>query len=154
MTPVEARFDMVRLAVKPNPYFGVSRIEADRAGRSYTLDTLRQIRALYQGSEIYFIMGDDAVLSILTWHEPDEIARIATLLTVGRPGYARDKISELPRKIRESIITVDSPQLDISSTDIRRRTAEGRSIRYMVPEEVRRYIGENALYTDSDGELN
>jgi nicotinate-nucleotide adenylyltransferase len=99
-------------------------------------------------------MGDDAVLSILTWHEPDEIARIATLLTVGRPGYARDKISELPQKIRESIITVDSPQLDISSTDIRRRTAEGRSIRYMVPEKVRRYIGENGLYTDSDGELN
>lgn len=154
MAGAEARCDMVRLAVSANPYFAVSRIETDRGGRSYTLDTLREIRVLYPASRIYFITGDDAVLDMLNWHEPYEIARMATLLTVGRPGYARDKIFELPQEIRESIRMIDSPQLDISSTDIRRRVGAGRSIRYMVPEDVRRYIDDNGLYTDSDGEVH
>ena len=154
MADAEARYDMVRLAVRGNPHFDVSRIETDRRGRSYTLDTLQEMSALYPDSRIYFITGDDAVLDMLNWHEPYEIARMATLLTVGRPGYARDKISELPQEIRGSIRTIDSPQLDLSSTDIRRRVRAGRSIRYMVPEDVRRYIDDNALYTDSDGELH
>ncbi len=92
------------------------------------------------------------MLDILNWHEPYEIARMATLLTVGRPGYARDKIFELPQEIRGSVQMIDSPQFDISSTDIRRRVSTGHSIRYMVPEDVRRYIVDNGLYTDSDGE--
>ena len=152
MASAEARYDMVRLATDANPHFDVSRIETDRGGRSYTLDTLREIRALYPESQIYFITGDDAALDILNWHEPYEIVRMATLLTVGRPGYARDKIFELPQEIRASIRMIDSPQLDISSTDIRRRVGAGRSIRYMVPEDVRRYIDDNGLYIDSDGE--
>lgn len=152
MASAEARYDMVRLATDANPHFDVSRIETDRDGRSYTLDTLREIRALYPDSRIYFITGDDAALDILNWHEPYEIVRMATLLTVGRPGYARDKIFELPQEIRASIRMIDSPQLDISSTDIRRRVGAGRSIRYMVPEDVRRYIDDNGLYIDSDGE--
>lgn len=152
MASAEARYDMVRLATDANPHFDVSRIETDRDGRSYTLDTLREIHALYPESQIYFITGDDAALDILNWHEPYEIVRMATLLTVGRPGYARDKIFELPQEIRASIRMIDSPQLDISSTDIRRRVGAGRSIRYMVPEDVRRYIDDNGLYIDSDGE--
>ncbi len=152
MASAEARYDMVRLATDANPHFDVSRIETDRGGRSYTLDTLREIHALYPESQIYFITGDDAALDILNWHEPYEIVRMATLLTVGRPGYARDKIFELPQEIRASIRMIDSPQLDISSTDIRRRVGAGRSIRYMVPEDVRRYIDDNGLYIDSDGE--
>ena len=154
MAAAEARYEMTRLAVEGNPSFGVSRIETDRRGRSYTLDTLREIQALHPQGRIFFITGDDAVLDIMSWHEPYEIARIATLLTVGRPGYARDKISELPQEIGRSIRTVDSPQLDISSTDIRRRVAGGRSIRYMVPESVRLYIDANGLYANSDGELH
>lgn len=154
MATAEERYEMVRLAIEDNPHFGITRIETDRTGNSYTLDTLMLVKNLFPGHEPYFITGTDAILDLPHWHRPYDIANAAKLVTVGRPGYARDKIAELPRELAKAIITIDSLQLDISGTDIRRRIAAGESVRYLIPESVRRYILDNGLYSYSDGEVN
>ena len=148
MATAEERYEMTLLAIsQPDmTQFDISRIEIERSGKSYTLDTLRAMRTLFPGSDLHFIVGLDAILDIMSWHEPQEIARTAKLTVVSRPGYPRDKIEELPGEIRKTITVIDSLQLDISGTDLRRRIRKGGNIRFLVPDSVRSYIARKGLY--------
>lgn len=144
VSAAEERREMVEAATDGNPAFEVSRSEIDRGGPTYTIDTLRD----FSGSdrELYFITGADAILQILTWREPEEAARLATFVAVSRPGYDLGRLSSLDERIRRRVETLEIPALAISSTDIRRRVAEDRPIRYLVPDAVERYIREHGLY--------
>jgi len=148
----EDRYQMVRLAIAGNPAFWVSRVDLDRAGPSYTVDTLRALQAhVGAGVQLYFIMGADSLLAFRAWHQPREILQMTRLLVVSRPGYAPD-LAALDRDLPGSAAAtdlLDTVALDISATDLRARVKQGRPIRYQVPEAVERYIVQRGLYTTS-----
>lgn len=144
------RLEMLRLALAFNPHFRVSDIEIQRSGLSYTVDTLRALKEKRgEGAEFYFILGWDALASVPMWKEPEEIIRLCFLVAVGRPGSRKPKLSELAQAvpgIEERVIFLQTPQIGISSTEIRRRASQGLSLRYLVPEAVEKYIREHKLY--------
>jgi nicotinate-nucleotide adenylyltransferase len=148
VTPAEHRYAMVLLATANNPYFEVSRIEIDREGPSYAIDTVMAFRQLYgEDASIYFITGADAVLEILTWKETDKLIRLCKFIAVTRPGYDLSKISEvLGEEYASAIEILQIPGMDISSTAIRQRVRNGEPIRYLVPEMVYHYIMQHKLY--------
>jgi nicotinate-nucleotide adenylyltransferase len=149
ITAPEQRLEMVKLAIAGNPHFAVSRMDMDRFGPSYTVDTIRLfLDAWGSSTEIYFLMGADSLIELATWRQPDRLIRLCRIVVVGRPGYEVD-LQELDRLLPGAaslVRLVDTPALDISSTDIKRRVGEGYSIRYMVPQAVERYILEHGLY--------
>ncbi len=149
VSDAEHRYAMCVLACADNPHFEVSRIEIDRPGPSYTIDTIREFRRAYGPHvELYFITGADAVLEILTWRQPDDILREAHVVAAHRPGFDLSRIDEVLGPERSSRVRAMAvPALDISSTDIRRRVAAGLSIRYLTPEPVRQYIYRHRLYS-------
>ncbi|HET8568708.1 MAG TPA: nicotinate-nucleotide adenylyltransferase [Candidatus Limnocylindria bacterium] len=136
----EDRLEMVRLATRDEPRFEVSTIELERAGPSYTVDTLE---ALAASGELFLILGSDAVLDLARWHRPDRIAELATILVAPRPG-APDPVTSA--RVR----TFDAPCLDISSRELRARRMRGRSLRYLVPDPVWRHIEARGLYTRTE----
>lgn len=146
---VEHRVAMVARAIEGNPHFALSRLDADRPGPSYTVDTLRQIREEQEEPvDMWFIVGADSLLTFPRWRDPAGILGLARLAVVRRPGYVPDIspfLLQLP-KLGTSTDWVDAPLMEISATDIRRRVSEGRSIRYRVKEGVREYILTNHLY--------
>lgn len=145
VSPAEDRYMLTLFATAPNEHFSVSRIEIDRGGPTYTLDTLRALRSFYgKEVELFFITGADAVLQILTWKDPDAVLAEAQLIAASRPDYDLSKLDKGRFNGRVSVMQI--PALAISSTDIRGRVAEGRPIRYLVPREVARYIEERGLY--------
>jgi nicotinate-nucleotide adenylyltransferase len=144
VTPGAQRFEMTKLATDDNPSFEVSRVELDREGPTYTIDTLRAMRGLRPGDDLYFITGADAISQILTWKRPEDALELATFVAVTRPGHEMDDLRSLGAEDR--IVVLEIPALAISSTDIRRRVAEGRPIRYLVPDAVARYIADQRLY--------
>lgn len=145
------RVAMVRLAIQDNPQFAISTVDVDRPGPSYTADTLEQLRAEWGTPEriaMWFIAGIDSLATFHQWHDPARILAQARLAVVNRPG-ATLNLSQLEAALpglASSIDLVDAPLMAISSTDLRRRVAEGRSIRYRVPEAVRAYIEARGLY--------
>jgi nicotinate-nucleotide adenylyltransferase len=152
-TDARHRLAMVQLAIASNPCFTVSRVEVDRPGPSYLVDTLRILHRQW-GPDIFlsFVIGWDSLGEFHTWYDPRGIlAQLTYLIVVRRPGYVdtgdynKQLEARLPG-ITERIRIVDVPQLDISSTDLRRRVAEGRPIKYQTPEAVERYIVEQHLY--------
>ncbi|MHB0867691.1 MAG: nicotinate-nucleotide adenylyltransferase [Thermoleophilia bacterium] len=143
----ESRYLMTVLATVGNPGFRVSRYELDQELPSYTVDTIRHYRQQMPEAEIYFITGADAILEILDWKDPQELLAEATLIAATRPGYSLDgfaRRSELVQQGRVQIMEV--PQLGISSSLIRERVSLGKSIRYLVPETVERFIEKERLY--------
>jgi nicotinate-nucleotide adenylyltransferase len=151
ITPAEHRYEMCALATASNPGFATSRLEIDRPGPSYTIDTLRELRVIHGAdTELFFIIGADALLEIDTWHLPDAVLAEARCVAVPRPG---SELSGLPSVIgvrrAARVEVMDLPGLDISATDIRCRAREGRPIRYLTPDPVVAYIGENGLYTEA-----
>lgn len=148
--PVSApahRVAMARAAIESNPRFECSLVELERAGPSYTVDTLTRLREQFPGAELFFITGLDSILEIPTWHRPDEIIRLTCFIAAERPGYSWDPgEQELPEHLVERVLPLPTPQLDISSTDIRRRVREGRPIRYLTPDPVIDYIEAHDLY--------
>lgn len=150
----EDRYLMTVIATSSNSRFFVSRIEIDRQGKSYTIDTLRELRKEYAGSpDLYFITGADAILEILTWRKPDEIVHLCKFIAATRPGYDLSPIKELKDRLFDNqddanghIFNMEIPALAISSTDIRKRIIEGRAIDYLVPEGVSNYILKHGLY--------
>jgi len=150
ISSAEHRLAMVRLAVASNPYFKVSTVEIDRPGISYTIDTVLELKAkLGAQTEIYFIVGPDALAGLPKWKEPARLLELCQVVGIGRPGYAKASLRKLERSIpgaSQRIMLVDVPQIDISSTDIRKRVAQGLSIRYLVPQSVEEYIAEHKLY--------
>jgi len=150
ISPVEHRLAMVQLAIASNPYFTVSRVDIDRFGPCYTVETMELLRDEWgPGVELYFIMGSDSLADILTWYKPERLIRLCRLAVVKRPGYDVD-IRELDRLlpgIASRVQFINSPLIDVASCDIRRRVREGLSIKYQVPEAVERYIYEHGLYS-------
>lgn len=150
VSSVAHRLAMVKLAITSNPYFTVSRVDIDRFGPCYTVDTIELLRDEWGGDvELYFILGSDSLADIVTWHQPERLIRLCRLAVMERPGYRVD-VEELERLlpgITSRIHFINSPQLDISSTDIQRRVRQGLPIKYQVPEAVADYIYEHELYT-------
>ncbi len=150
----EDRYLMTVIATSSNSSFFVYRIEIDRKGKSYTIDTVKELRRLFgSGSELYFITGADAILEILTWKNTREIVTLAKFIAATRPGYDLSKIKELKTtlfddedEVDQRIFIMEIPALAISSTDIRQRIKIGRPVNYLVPEGVNNYILKHGLY--------
>lgn len=151
MTTCEHRYLMTVLATAANPYFKVSRIEIDREGVTYTIDTVKELKRIY-GNEVqlYFITGADAVHKILGWKESAELLQICDFVAVTRPGYNKEElinqIEELKKQYETNIHFLEVPALAISSSDIRKRLNEMKPIKYLVPQEVENYIKKHELY--------
>ena len=146
----EDRLQMVRLATADHPDFHVSSVETDRPGASYTCETLLTLSEEYTDTGFYFIVGADNLFSIEKWKDPAEIFRRCTLVAAFRRDEDRSALEEKARELRSryqaEIILLPKRRIDISSTEIRQRISEKKSIRYMVPEPVRNYITEHGLY--------
>jgi nicotinate-nucleotide adenylyltransferase len=139
---------MARAAVGGNPRLGVSDVELGRDGPSFTVDTLRHFRREQPDAELFFLLGADQLAEFHEWREPSEIADLATIVAVGRGGVV--PVAVPPVELEEGtfleIRTLSLPRVDLSSSLIRDRIREGRSIRYMVPDDVRRIIETHRLY--------
>ena len=149
VTPVEHRLAMVQLGIASNPHFELSRVDVDRSGPSYTVDTLSILHAEWgQGTEVFFILGIDSLLEVPTWHQPERLIKLCRLVAVARPGFEVDmsKLEDSIPGISSRVEIIDMPEVDISSSDLQRRVKEGLPIRYQVPESVERYIREHRLY--------
>jgi nicotinate-nucleotide adenylyltransferase len=146
VTSAQQRWEMTCLATASNPQFSVSRRELDREGPSFTIITLRELAA--EGyAPIYFLTGADTVLEMPTWRQPDDILNESRVVAAARPGADLSRLTQCLGPQRAAKVTVlHLEALDISSTEIRRRVAEGRSIKYLVPESVEAYILGNGLY--------
>jgi nicotinate-nucleotide adenylyltransferase len=145
----EVRLELCRLAVAGDDRLGVSDVEVRRGGPSYTADTLRELHAQDTGGELTFIVGGDMALSLPSWHEPAEVLRLARLAVAERLGVTRREIEERLAGLgaADRIAFFAMPRLDLSSTDLRRRVAEGLPIRYLVPDAVADAIAARGLYT-------
>jgi nicotinate-nucleotide adenylyltransferase len=146
LTSAEHRLAMTTLAVADNPAFRVSRLELDRPGPSYTIDTLRALRAGGL-AEPHFILGADAVLEMGSWYQPAAILREFEVVAVAREGSDLGRLEEaLGAELAARVRVLEVPLLEISATEIRRRVREGRSIRYLTPPAVVEYIARHGLY--------
>jgi nicotinate-nucleotide adenylyltransferase len=149
VTSAEDRYLMTVIATASNPRFSVSRVDIDRGGRTYTKDTLRDLHRVHPNADLYFITGADALGSILTWQDVEELFSLARFVGVSRPGYDLDgahvsaAIKSLPS---DALTLLEVPALAISSTDCRRRAAENRPIWYLVPDGVVQYVTKRGLY--------
>ncbi|MFA0756452.1 MAG: hypothetical protein YPKNTGVA_001973 [Candidatus Fervidibacter sp.] len=146
VTPAEHRYAMTLLATASNPHFVVSRLEIDRPGPSYSVDTVRLLRQQFPDAELFFITGADAVLEILTWKDSDELIGLCRFIAVTRPGYDLQQLERLPAHYLERIMPLAIPGVDISSTLIRERVRRGEPIRYLTPDAVCDYIAKHGLY--------
>jgi nicotinate-nucleotide adenylyltransferase len=147
VSPAEDRYLMTVVATASNPRFSVSRADVDRPGPTYTVDTLRDLRAnLADDTELFFITGADALTQILGWHKVDELFELAHFVGVSRPGYGPVDLARFP----DGVVTlVEVPALAISSSDCRERVRRGHPVWYLVPDGVVQYIEKRRLYRDA-----
>ena len=143
VTNSEDRYLMTVIATASNPRFNVSRVDIDRDGPTYTVDTLRDIQAAYPGADIFFITGADAITQILAWKDVEQLWNAAKFVAVTRPGHAMQLPASAPTG---SIEVLEIPALSISSTDIRGRATHGEPVWYLVPDGVVQYINKHELY--------
>jgi nicotinate-nucleotide adenylyltransferase len=136
------RFEMTRLAIQDNPEFSISRVDVEREGPTYAIDTVADIAAENPGAELFFITGADAIADIFSWKDPERLLGLARFIGVSRPGH----VLSAPIGAEGSVALVEVPALAISSTDIRDRVHQGKPIRYLLPDSVREYISEHHLY--------
>ncbi|MEU9128926.1 nicotinate-nucleotide adenylyltransferase [Kitasatospora sp. NPDC048540] len=142
VSAAEDRYLMTVIATAENPQFSVSRIDLDRTGPTYTVDTLRDLRALHPDAELFFITGADALAQILSWRDSEELFELAHFIGCTRPGHT---LSDAGLPVG-GVSLVEVPALAISSTDCRLRVAKGEPVWYLVPDGVVRYIDKRALY--------
>jgi nicotinate-nucleotide adenylyltransferase len=149
-TSAEHRLEMARLAVAGHPVLKVSEIETRRPGPHYSVETLQTVHLERPADDLFFLIGADSLTDLPTWRDPATIATLATLVVVNRHGIESVAPSSLPDfgPGAKPIVTVTIPPIGIASNDLRRRMAEGRSVRYMVPRAVEAYIEANGLYHD------
>lgn len=145
ITAAEDRYLMTVIATASNPRFSVSRVDIDRGGPTYTMDTLRDLREQFPNAQLYFITGADALSSIMSWRDWEHMFELAEFVGVTRPGY---ELSEdmFPEEIQRRVHLIEIPAMAISSTDCRERSGQGRPVWYLVPDGVVQYIGKNQLY--------
>lgn len=149
VSPAEDRYLMTVIATASNPRFSVSRVDVDREKSTYTVDTLRDLRAQHPDAELYFITGADALESILTWQNWEELFELAKFVGVSRPGFELgvDHLANHLRSLPADALTLmEIPALAISSTDCRLRASENRPVWYLVPDGVVQYISKRNLY--------
>jgi nicotinate-nucleotide adenylyltransferase len=151
LTSAELRYTMTVLATAANPAFLVSRLELDRPGTDYTVDTLACVRELLPQAELFFITGADAVLDILAWKDPARILELCILIAATRPGHDLSRLQHVLTGLpaRERVKPMEIPGLAVSSSLLRTRVAEGRPVRYLVPEGVWELIEKWGLYRGS-----
>ncbi|HEU5474475.1 MAG TPA: nicotinate-nucleotide adenylyltransferase [Actinophytocola sp.] len=142
VSPAEDRYLMTVIATASNPRFSVSRVDVDRGGTTFTIDTLRDLRAVHRDAELFFITGADALEQILTWREADELFDLAHFVGVTRPGYDLND-HHLPSG---AVSLIEVPAMAISSTTCRARVAAGKPVWYLVPDGVVQYISKRGLY--------
>ncbi len=153
-TDSKHRVEMIQLAIGGNPYFKLDTRELLRGGISYTVDTLAEMKSEMQDSELVFLMGADSLADLHAWREPERICELAFVAVVARGGRAAPDIDKLrqylPEKQKADVEShlVHMPEMEISSTEIRQRVLNGRSIRYQVPAAVEAYIAASKLYQD------
>ncbi len=145
VSPAEHRYLMAVIATAANPRFSVSRVDIDRAGPTYTKDTLTDLRRREPDAEWFFITGADALSAIMGWKDVDELFHLAHFIGVTRPGYVLGELS-LPEG---AVTLIEVPALAISSTDCRHRVSGGAPVWYLVPDGVVQYIGKYGLYTQT-----
>lgn len=149
ITPIEHRLAMVHLAIDDNPFFELSRVEIDREGPHFMIDTLHLIKEQNPNADLVYLMGGDSLRDFPSWRQPEDI--VAACHEIGvmrRPGDLID-LSELDKTVpslRSKVRTVDAPLLNIASREIRRRAAQGLPVRYYLPDPVYTYIQEHDLY--------
>lgn len=145
------RLNMVKCAVSSNPFFEAVALEVERSGYTYTIDTLKELRGLYpEGTEFYYIIGADVVMDLLSWKNAPEVFKLTNFIAVMRPGFSNEAFNErlvfLRSKYEMNISSYQIPLLDISSTFVRDRIKEKKSVKYIVDRDVEEYIIENHLY--------
>lgn len=153
ITPAHHRLAMLELAIASNPHFSLSRVDIERTGPSYTVETLRLLHQQWgQQVELYFLIGWDSLEEFHTWHDPAGIlAELTYLVAVHRPGYIAEPeyvaaMEERLPLLKQRLLTVPAPQLEIAATELRQRIMEGKPIKYQVPEAVEQYIVQHKLY--------
>jgi nicotinate-nucleotide adenylyltransferase len=150
ISPAEHRVEMVRLALADKPYFKLSTMEIERAGPTYTVDTITELKAqLGAEDELFFILGWDNLAELPRWRQPSRLIQMCRLVAVPRPGSPRPDLKALEAIIpglSQRVALMDKPEIDISASAIRNRVAQGLSIHHLVPEPVGRYIKEHKLY--------
>ena len=150
ITSAKHRLEMLRLSLADKPYFKLSTMEIERAGSSYTIDTIVELRAkLTPDDELFFILGQDNLAQLPQWREPSRLIQLCYLVAVPRPGSPRPNLKTLETSlpgISQRVMLMDEPHVDISASAVRERVVRGLSIRHLVPEAVNKYIKENRLY--------
>ncbi len=145
VSPAEHRYLMAVIATASNPRFWVSRVDIDRAGPTYTIDTIRDIGAQRPGADLFFITGADALGQILSWRDGEEALKLARFVGVTRPGY---ELSDAHLPV-DSATLLDVPAMAISSSDCRERVHHDKPVWYLVPDGVVQYINKHGLYSDA-----
>jgi len=154
IAPAAHRVEMVKLAIATNPNFEISAVDIDRPGPSYSVDTVAILQQ-QMGAEakIFFLVGWDSLAELPQWKEPDRLIQLCKLVAVTRPGFSRPDLKVLESSVpgvTQSVVWLDIAPVDISSTDIRERVAQGLSIHGLVPEGVESYIKEHELYRQGE----
>jgi nicotinate-nucleotide adenylyltransferase len=147
ITPFSQRVEMLALAIAGHPAFQIDELEKDRPGPSYTVDTLEELHRRYPDDQLSLLIGSDCLSDLAHWRDPARICQLAELLIMARPGWSIEQFpteANLPRDMHRQII--HAPMIDLASRDLRRRAAEGRSLRYLVPRAVECYISAHRLY--------
>ena len=146
VSPAKTRVEMLELAIAGNLAFDISTIELERGGVSYTVDTLRDLAQANPGAKLFLVVGGDSLGDLPTWREPEEIVKLATLAVAARPGREAPDEAKIPAAWRERIVRLDMPQVEIASREIRRRSAAGESVKYLVPAAVEAYLAAHRPY--------
>lgn len=150
--PGPERLAMTQLAIRDRECFSCSDLEVKRGGNTYTYETLESLQSMYPQARLYFIVGADCLYNIKNWYCPQKIFQYCVLLAASRGGTTMDALEKKRHELTEAygaeILLMAFPNMEISSTDIRRRHRAGRSIRYLVPERVREYIVKNHFYEE------
>ncbi|MFM1953227.1 MAG: Nicotinate-nucleotide adenylyltransferase [Actinomycetota bacterium] len=142
VSPAEHRYLMTVIATASNPRFRVSRVDIDRPGITYTVDTLRDMRQEFPDADLFFISGADAIAALVTWKDSGELTSLAHFVGVSRPGHDL-RVDAFPT---EHVTVLEVPALAISSSDCRERVGRGNSVWYLVPDGVVQYIAKHRLY--------
>lgn len=137
------RIEMLQMSVKGNRYFEISDIELQRGGISYTVDTLRQLQSASPNDELFLLLGMDMLIEFHTWRSPQEILDLAEVVVLTRPDF---RMPEMDRSLQRRVTVCRVPEIGVSSSEIRRRVKEGRSIHYMVVPAVEAHIQRHGLY--------